>query len=305
MYNLKTAIKTAILPLILLFLGTDASFSCDPNESCNRCLVSVFGGCQHRGNDPLCEARKKACQIPVVGPIVTAPGMPMGPGGIAGPGGPGIGPVPGESLKSCFSNPSGCPSEIASNLAYSTVAPIVDQYIQFLERQGDGRWLGIPPGIINAISSQYPEINLSNVRYATGINTAHGQAITIGNSIFFPGELNLNNAYDQILLFHELEHVVQYQRRGGIRQFLAEYIFKVPCKIIQMRSFNVHDFIDIEQAAIAKSNIVYDFVTRTFSAQPAYYCVTNAGSCGPMGPMQRGGGCTCMSPVGPYSGIAQ
>jgi hypothetical protein len=44
------------------------------------------------------DARKAACHVPVVGPVITGPGNPMGPGGPLGQGegGAGIGPVTGE-----------------------------------------------------------------------------------------------------------------------------------------------------------------------------------------------------------------
>ena len=127
--------------------------------------------CQLRGNDPVCEARKAACQVPVVGPIITGPGMPAGPGGPLGPGGPGVGPLSGEDIKGCFTNPAGCPAVIISSVAYSQLAFVVDQYIQFLEREGNGRWQVIPYKIITGISNYYPEVNLASVKFATDINT--------------------------------------------------------------------------------------------------------------------------------------
>ncbi|WP_064844254.1 eCIS core domain-containing protein [Rhizobium phaseoli] len=133
------------------------------------------------------------------------------------------------------------------------MSAIVDQYIQYLEQQGDGKWIGIPADISASISAEYPEINLNTVRIAQNIDTVHGQAITIGNDIFIPTDISFDNRHDLKLLFHELEHVAQYHRRGGVRPFLAEYIVKIPFKIIQRGSFEVHDDIDIEQAAITKS----------------------------------------------------
>lgn len=46
----------------MVWLGFTSAYACDPNESCNRCLVhNPFGGCVQYGNDPVCEARKAAC----------------------------------------------------------------------------------------------------------------------------------------------------------------------------------------------------------------------------------------------------
>jgi hypothetical protein len=97
---------------------------------------------------------------------------------------------------------------------------------------------------------------LDDVRFATNIRTIHGQAITIGSEIFFPGDLDFSDVADYKLMFHELEHVVQYAQRGGIRQFIAEYIAKVPHEVIARRSFDVHDEHEIERAAIRKSETV-------------------------------------------------
>jgi len=81
--------------LILFGCNLTSALACDPNEDCSRCLVDKpFNmGCEIRGNDPICEARKKACQISP--PIVNTPGSPFGPGGPLASGGPvpGIGPA--------------------------------------------------------------------------------------------------------------------------------------------------------------------------------------------------------------------
>jgi uncharacterized membrane protein len=53
-----------------------------------------------------------------------------------------------------------------------------------------------------------------------------------------------------------LEHSVQYAARGGIEPFLSEYLTKSLGQVIAKRSFSIHDYIDIENAAINKSNQV-------------------------------------------------
>jgi hypothetical protein len=258
---------SGVLLLFLLFIYPSANgYACDPNENCRRCLVSAFGKCHHRGNDPACEARKKACQVPVVGPIITGPGSPFGPGGVLGPGGPGIGPVTGEQLKGCFANPPGCPGQILSSFAYQQMAGIVDQYIAYLRGQGHGRWKRLPDEIVLAVQQRYPMTDLRAVMYAENINTVHGQHITIGNEIYFTRNIDLQDYDDLELMFHELEHVLQYARRGGIRQFLAEYILKVPSLVISRRSFSVHDEHDIEQAANAKAaTVIIGYAGRQIS----------------------------------------
>jgi uncharacterized protein DUF4157 len=260
-------VKAEVAGLLSVFLVSWCSIAnaCDPNEACNRCLASAFGHCITHGNDPVCEARKAACHVPVVGPVITGPGMPMGPGGPLGPGGPGIGPITGEDIKFCYSNPNGCPARVLSSTLYSQLAPIVDQYIAYLENQGNGRWQGIPTAISSKIAQYYPDDNLNAVRLAMNVNTVHGQAITIGNDIFFPRTLDLNDRSDIQILLHELEHVGQYARRGGVRPFLAEYIAKIPGKVIAQRSFQIHDELDIEQAAISKSKqVISDYYGWNF-----------------------------------------
>jgi Protein of unknown function (DUF1036) len=78
-------------------------------------------------------------------------------------------------------------------------------------------------------------------------------------------ESNLNpyGHDDAHLLFHEMEHSVQYAARGGIEPFLSEYVTKSIGGIIAKENFNIHtdvndihDNIDIESAAINKSNEV-------------------------------------------------
>jgi hypothetical protein len=48
--------------LILYLFSLCPALSCNPNEECNRCLVSAFNHCIKQGNDPICEARKAACR---------------------------------------------------------------------------------------------------------------------------------------------------------------------------------------------------------------------------------------------------
>jgi hypothetical protein len=49
-------------------IGSCPALACDPNEECSRCLASASGHCITYGNDPVCEARKLACQREAGGP---------------------------------------------------------------------------------------------------------------------------------------------------------------------------------------------------------------------------------------------
>ena len=305
------------LLVFALTLSGAPAIACDPNENCNRCLVSAFGRCQMRGNDPVCEARKVACRVPAVGPVIVAPGTPLGRGG---PGIPGV--ASGEDLKNCVADPGRCPADLLARGGYALARPIVDNYIMNLRNQASGRWISIPHHITAVVQSQYPGINLNAVHYAQGIDTGHGDAITIGYEIFFPNQLNLSDAEDLELLFHELEHVVQYARRGGIDPFLGEYLAKGLGQIISRRTLNIHDYIDLEQAASAKAAVVYRFYQAAASAagqygqpwqppvQPPYQtptsqlCVTPAGACSKP-PSPIGMSCACPTGYGWVNGIAQ
>lgn len=57
-------------------------------------------------------------------------------------------------------------------------------------------------------------------------------------------------------MYHELEHVVQYRQKGGVEPFLAEYIANAFGQIIEKRSVDIHDDIEIEQSAISKAALV-------------------------------------------------
>jgi hypothetical protein len=236
----------------LAFLLHNPAFACDPAENCGD--TCVFGVCT---KDYACEARKAACHVPVVGPALSSiPGSPTAPGGLLAPGGPGLAVISGNDLRRCLGDLSKCPSIAVAGYAYSAIAPVAEQYIQYLEGQGDGKWKTIPEDIIGRIQQYYPEIDLHSIRYAEQINTIHGFDITIGNDIFFVQPQNFNTFYGYGKLAHELQHSVQYQKKGGVDAFLAEYIAKSGGAIVANRSFNVHDDIDLEQEAIAKSTAV-------------------------------------------------
>jgi hypothetical protein len=87
--------------LTLVIAGVSPVEACDPNESCNRCLVSAFGRCVQSGNDAICEARKKACQA--VPPVFNTPGSPFGPGSALQGG-------PNSEIRRPFPFPDGTPN---------------------------------------------------------------------------------------------------------------------------------------------------------------------------------------------------
>jgi hypothetical protein len=201
-------------------------------------------------------------------------------------------------IQQCISNLSACPAQIIARLGYQTVRPIVDQYIGFLQNQAGNNVYRLDQSVIAAIQ-QFYSVDLHNVRYAVGINTIHGQNITIGNTVYFVRGMNFNDPNDAWTLYHELEHVVQYANRGGVEPFLSEYILKAGGSILRGgNSIDVHDNIDLENAANAKANQVAAAANNGVAGQnwppqsyPApqvnvgAFCYTQAGRFGP-GPLQ-------------------
>ena len=305
-----------LMAMIVPFLWANSALACDPNEECHRCLVSAFNHCVQSGNDPICEARKKACQV--APPVVNTPGSPFGPGGPFQQGGPLGLSVP--QVQQCVANLSACPAQIIARLGYETVRPIVDNYIGFLQNQAGNNLYALDENFISSIQQFYP-VNLHGVRYATNINTIHGANITIGNTIYFVGNIDLSDPNDAELVYHELEHVVQYSRRGGVEPFLAEYILKSGGSILRGgNSIDMHDNIDLERDAINKASQVAAAVAAgTNSPQasttlPNSYPAPGQGGSGNVcrtpfmgcylpGFAPVGIGCYCGSPNGPINGV--
>lgn len=96
------------------------------------------------------------------------------------------------------------------------------------------------------------------MRYAEEIDTVHGQSITIGDEIFIADTVDLSTQAGQKHMLHELEHVQQYRRKGGVDAFLSEYLLHGAGKIVEQRSLSIHDNINMERDAIAKANNVID-----------------------------------------------
>jgi uncharacterized membrane protein len=173
---------------------------------------------------------------------------------------------PSELINACAAKIRECPEHIIKRAPARLAGPIVRDYILHLRLEANGRWKSIPDEFRIAFEDKFPEINLLQVRYATGINTMHGQAITIGNEIFFPSSVNTKFESGRALLLHELRHVVQYRRKGGQEAFISEYILHAPGKVIEAKNFNVHDLIGTERDAISFSNRVMSVYGRTMWA---------------------------------------
>ncbi|MDI7862553.1 DUF4157 domain-containing protein [Rhizobiaceae bacterium n13] len=165
-----------------------------------------------------------------------------------------------ELVEACVKDIAKCPEAIIKSIPARSFRPIIDAYISDLRNQADGRWNSIPGWINTEFQRQYPEINFAEVKYATSIDTRHGQAITIGYEIYFPRQINLQNQSDLEWFLHELEHVVQYRNKGGIDAFVSEYVLHVSGAAISNGTFNVHDDLSVERAAAAKAeSLINDY----------------------------------------------
>jgi hypothetical protein len=137
-------------------------------------------------------------------------------------------------------------------------------YIAFLEKQAQGKFKGLPRWmrIVLETQGQY-DFDLGLVSYAEGINTVHGMNITFGYNIFCTGAVALEqssaSAADVALILHELEHVSQYRKHGGLAPFLVKYVVNAGAETIKLVSrgeyetINLHDSINLERDAENKS----------------------------------------------------
>lgn len=136
---------------------------------------------------------------------------------------------------------------------------IIWAYIKLLDVRAKGRWQQLPGALQSTLASEYPNINLADVIFADGVDTVHGQAITIGNRIYFPGQINLlENASDFHWMLHELEHVSQYQKHGGVAPFMIKYLVNGALQILSNRSINIHDEISLEREASDKADRIFE-----------------------------------------------
>ena len=166
-----------------------------------------------------------------------------------------------KSWGSCVARPDRCAKKEMRRLGYRVLWPVIERYKHHLFNQGNGRWRRLPPHLIQGVQRFY-SVNLNGVKYATNINTIHGQAITWENSIFFPREIDLSRRNDLHWMLHELEHTVHYQRKGGYKGLIGQYGLKAIGKMIERGTFSPHDHIDLERSAQRKANNIINEAER-------------------------------------------
>jgi uncharacterized membrane protein len=235
---MKRIAVTLLYIASFLVFGETPSFTlgCDPNEQCNKCIAhNPFGGCILYGNDPDCEIRKKICQTTKI-QVPPSPTLP-----------------PPVDLNTCIRDPMHCPDTILKGNAIAIGQPIVQAYFNDLRAQANGRWKSLPDEFVAEFASFYPEIDFRRVRYAENINTRHGQSMTLCYEVFLAPAFNSNDRSSIALMLHELYHTVQCVNRGGIGPFVDEYIAHSIGTIVEKRSFNIHDDINLERDAEQRS----------------------------------------------------
>jgi hypothetical protein len=178
---------------------------------------------------------------------------------------PGLLPVDYYNIAAqCLQQGLNCPEQLIKGLPAYAVRPAIVSYMNFLYRQADGRWQHLPPEFIHDFQPNYPEINLQNITYATNINTIHGMNMTILNNIYFRADLDFSSRSDRQLVLHELQHSVQYARKGSLEAFLTEYAGQAAVEVMTGKGFNIHDSIQLESDAISKANSVSNDYGWTF-----------------------------------------
>jgi Domain of unknown function (DUF4157) len=211
-----------------------------------------------------------------------------------------------DEVRQCVGDLRGCAPQILARLGYQAIRPVIDQYIGYLRNQAGQNYGLIPPALIAKIQPFYP-VDLRAVRFAFNINTVHGLHITIGNEIYFTETLNFSSTRDARTLYHELQHVVQYARRGGIEPFMTKYVLKSGGSIIRGgNTVDVHDNIDLETDADSKSNEVFAAVGADQAGAPPMQvgasmgniCRTPQVGCMLPGSGPVGSGCWCPTAFG-------
>ncbi|HEB80085.1 MAG TPA: DUF4157 domain-containing protein, partial [Rhodospirillales bacterium] len=155
-----------------------------------------------------------------------------------------------------------------ANLLRGNPSLTLEPYKDHLNSQAKGKMKALPGALTGVLRPHYPDVDFSKVRYAEGIDTIHGRAITIGERIYLPRKINLNNSKDLHWMLHELEHVAQYARHGDESDFIAQYVeeaLNVSAEKLsndKVNSAEIHDEIKVERLAREKADAIIKDVWR-------------------------------------------
>ncbi|TIV74924.1 MAG: DUF4157 domain-containing protein, partial [Mesorhizobium sp.] len=199
-------LRTVTAIAAFFILGASWAVACSDTET-EQCLFGVCGCSPDPGKTV---GLPPPPQVPAPQDVRNALNQLPHPEGTPGLGDLAPPDVSIDDFKTCVTNLSACPELAKKKLIAETVWGIIQSYKLALYRQVGGGWHTLPKGFRDKASSYYPELNLSGIRYAEGINTGHGQAITFGNDIFIPYRLDFSKKRDVQLILHEMQHSVQY-----------------------------------------------------------------------------------------------
>jgi hypothetical protein len=159
---------------------------------------------------------------------------------------------------------------LTSYLDKGLLPPSLREYVTYLDIEGRRRgYSKLPANVSVVLKPFFGDISLSRVRYAQEVNTLHGKAITVGYNIYFPRRVDLDSCKesrcDFALLIHELEHVSQYKKHGGVEPFLLKYVGNgllqspfIPLSLIQGGAYDLHAELQLEKDANAKVDNIFD-----------------------------------------------
>jgi Domain of unknown function (DUF4157) len=164
-------------------------------------------------------------------------------------------------------------------LAWAALDPVLrtigEAYIKYHEDQAAGKYKPLPlwlRAVLDDLDAYDVDMNL--VHYAENISTFEDNAVTIGYNIHFPREISIEresiDSDDLEWILHELEHVVQYKRTGGVAPFLAKYVIQSTGSAITNLSSNwkkyvisIHDNVELEKDAQNKAESLLPRVLET------------------------------------------
>ncbi|EPE36453.1 hypothetical protein GLAREA_05791 [Glarea lozoyensis ATCC 20868] len=159
------------------------------------------------------------------------------------------------------------------------VAAATRAYIVDLDKQAKDKYKPLPPWLRMVLDDldAYP-IEINNIFYAEGIDTKHGNSITIGAIIYFPRAINLDDKInhsreDLCTMLHVLEHVVQYKREGGVGALLHKYFLQPLVSAVAHGSsaINIHGNEELEKDAENKASGLIERVTVAANDIPVEY----------------------------------
>merc|ERR1719242_69392 len=154
------------------------------------------------------------------------------------------------------------------------VKGVLKSYMFYLRTAAHRRgWKKLSPRL-QQLAQPYFKFPLNKIRYATNVNTLHGDPATFGYDIFFPKDLNpREDEADLRELFKQLEYVEGYEKAGGIWPFLMHHVFGPARKvaffeIVQKRSLDYAGFTPLDHKM---ANAVEDAVRAVWQQYKALH----------------------------------